>query len=985
MVMTRFWLGIVLALTFGEVAQAGTTPHYINTTAVNTTQPPQIDATTFENRSLFDFVLGGGFSFFGNFGGSSRSLSFGTPRPYETFNTLNFTNTAAGVIYADPGYIWDHSYAGGRGRMANWVNKGAVQASGWAWVEATNIVSSGLGFSVGPHGIVHLEGGSVNLSRSLIYLGPSSPAANGSGTGILVDQWWQTSSNAYTLDGSLSGLTVPNTQSPSFRYLTGGGIFSGGATSLPETFSSAGNYDAFVYTNAVSATETMISVIFAPTNAIQRGVATDVGWFRNGRIGLTAQVRFSAPDVDLFTGVAFTNFVTIRDSSPWIDGTNIFLISDGGGSIGGILGLIPLGFIPITMDLQTGLGLFGSFTGSPTNAIFDPDLLVNPTYLSNRVAAGYSAFSTRLTLTDNPYEGNTFRDASPAGWSGLPVRDLSNYVGRVEIKAKKLNLDLVRMRAETSVAIQTDDLVGNKAPIIDAPYLSFDLRSTQSQLVVSNMIAPSVNRFIGDVSVWSSLWLNFTTNNLGVTNFYYTHVMVLDHTLSLTQQVTLADLKLRATNVVIADTFNVGRSFLVEAKNFVNSGNLTNLSGGDLGGMNFIGILNFTNTGVISTARNLNLGSDRTTPYNNVVNYGTINTAAMQIKTRQLINTNVLLTTSGSFESQADSTRLENSSVINSFSELILGGGDLYASNSVLSAGTLLGGAGTLIFDFDGTVSDAGLVSSNLWVANNGFAISSVPKGDLLGTTIQSIAPVYQEVVHFSEAADLGVNPVGYTNNFAIGRLLLDGGSNSLFRFAPSPGSTGRALYVDYLDLANYATNYQDAITVDEGCVLYFANASIDPTKLNHLSDDRLRWVSTYAGPRSITNLVVGPITNALNIALVSSADIDSDNDGVANVNDSTPVWTAQDINLTIALTNLAAHVQVPVLTWNVLRSFDSGGFQNYVTNSVEYVTSAGQTDWLTLTNFVSALGGAQSTLGHYIDRLGTNRMYRVRVHVQDP
>ncbi len=541
------------------------------------------------------------------------------------------------------------------------------------------------------------------------------------------------------------------------------------------------------------------------------------------------------------------------------------------------------------------------------------------------------------------------------------------------------------MRAETSVAIQTDDLVGNKAPIIDAPYLSFDLKSTQSQLMVSNMVPPSVNRFIGDVSVWSSLWLNFTTNNLGVTNFYYTHVMVVDHTLSLTQQVTLADLKLRATNVVIADTFNVGRSFLVEAKNFVNSGNLTNLSGGDLGGANFIGILNFTNTGVISTTHNFNLGKDRALPYSTVVNYGTVNAAAMQIKTRQLINTNVLLSTSGSFEAQADSTRLENSSFIVSYSDLMLGGGDLYASNSVLSAGTFLGGAGTLVFDFDGTVSDAGLVGSNLWVANNGFAISSVPKGDLLGTTIQSIAPVYQEVVHFSEAADLGVNPEGYTDNFAIGRLLLDGGSNSLFRFAPSPGSVGRAIYVDYLDLANYATNYADSITVDEGCVLYFANASIDPTKLNHLSSDRLRWVSTYAGPRSITNIVAGPITNALNIALVSSADIDSDNDGVANVNDSTPVWTAQDINLTIALTNLSAHVQVPVLTWNILRSFDSGGFQNYATNSVEYIPSAGQTYWLTLTNFVSALGGAQSTPGHYIDRLGTNRMYRVKVHVQDP
>jgi hypothetical protein len=76
----------------------------------------------------------------------------------------------------------------------------------------------------------------------------------------------------------------------------------------------------------------------------------------------------------------------------------------------------------------------------------------------------------------------------------------------------------------------------------------------------------------------------------------------------------------------------------------------------------------------------------------------------------------------------------------------------------------------------------------------------------------------------------------------------------------------------------------------------------------------------------------------------------------------------------------------VPLLSWAVPKSIDSLGAQNYVTNSLEFVPNVSSTSWKTLTNYVSPVGAAgEQVTNHFLDLLGTNRMYRVRVHVQDP
>src|SRR5262249_13267336 len=145
-------------------------------------------------------------------------------------------------------------------------------------------------------------------------------------------------------------------------------------------------------------------------------------------------------------------------------------------------------------------------------------------------------------------------------------------------------------------------------------------------------------------------------------------------------------------------------------------------------------------------------------------------------------------------------------------------------------------------------------------------------------------------------------NPGGFTNNLALGRLILDGAEFSLFTF--SGAGTNSALYVDFLDLRNNATNYDTALQINPGLTIYFANASVPPPKLDARAVGRLRWASGFAGPNSSTNIFYPAYnkTYTFNVALAQSKDLDSDADGIVNADDPTPIYTADDAALAVAL-----------------------------------------------------------------------------------
>ncbi|MBM3846841.1 MAG: hypothetical protein FJ405_11235 [Verrucomicrobia bacterium] len=996
-------------LALGLTASAAVSPHYINRSPVTYAQePPQIDAVSFENRSTFTIL---------------SQFGFGEPFLFETFNTLNFTNTASGRMSADPGFWFDHSYATGRGMMANWVNRGLVSAPINLIISSSNILNSGLGLGVGSQGALLIEGNNVNVSRSGLYSGPQYGTGGGGfsfGGGIgfalyppnlfafsegsFKDSWWAVGSNTIRLDQLNLTLPSPRTPLHLVSSRTAGGFPFSRLTSLPVfglTNGNSANYGAFVFTNVFDTTN-VISVVFLPVNSTNIGLSSEVRWTQNlddgaqevgTGGGFAPLIRLGFPDLDPITQLTVTNFVFIEDYLPF-QTTNLLLLPN-----------LSSAAFPASATRRPNTTWLGKSPsghaffdlGSETNATYDPAMLTSGSFASNAVPGRYAAHSARLVLGENLLAATSVFRPGDLHWSGLPINDITNFAGRIEIHADRLNLDNVRIRAESGLVIRANDLQGTSLPLVSAPLISYDVRSKQDLLTISNLIPSSANRLLGEVATYSTIWENAITN-ASLTNFYKLHVLFVDYSLSITQLVSLQDLKLHGNHVVIADRLRVGRELLLDATNLTitATGDLLNGTAYNLGGSNLVNLQNFTNYGVLSSQRDLALGSDGSSPLSNLVNFGLISAASLELNSGLIINSNIIYATNGSLALRGENLRLLGATnVLQSFGSVLLSGGNLYASNTTILAGST-NGLGALVVDFTNSVADAGAASSNYWFTTDGMVIARAPlQGDLPYTTIYSLATNESEVIHVIGAVDYGVSPLGYEDNLAIGRLVLDGTSNTLFRFSPPPGASNVALYVDYLELKNYATNFAVSIVVDEGCKLYFANSNISPKRdLNHLSDDRLRWVSTYAGPHSTTNFTytVNAINYSVdvNLALARLSDIDSDNDGLANRDDPTPIWIPAQAPLRCTLTNFANKINVPRLSGEALVTYYDGASTNVATNTIEYTLDLLNGPWSVLTNLVlpTVMVVPPQSLPFVVLDLGaTNKVrhYRMSVRVTDP
>jgi hypothetical protein len=218
-------------------------------------------------------------------------------------------------------------------------------------------------------------------------------------------------------------------------------------------------------------------------------------------------------------------------------------------------------------------------------------------------------------------------------------------------------------------------------------------------------------------------------------------------------------------------------------------------------------------------------------------------------------------------------------------------GGSLIVSNSSFDAATdlMLKLTNALSDGFAGSSSAAGTSSTNLWTIRDGFQFLTKPAtGDLLGTTVRSIAPQFRAVPHRSALENRGATTNGYGNNAALGRLILDGSNSTLFVF--SPVGTNNAIYVDFLELDGNATNYLTALQIDPGMTVYFADCNLPAEKLDGAFNGRLRWVSDYKGANSsLTVTNSDGSTIVVNRALRDSSTLDSDADGIPNRYDEFP------------------------------------------------------------------------------------------------
>src|SRR5947207_7521351 len=114
------WLGFLSVMT----ASAATSPIFINDSAIVSppVETPAIDATAWVNRSVFNITAVNG---------------SGVPLPFESQNTLFFTNTPGGVMFGNPGFRWFYNVGTEKLWMDTWTNQGPISA---------DAAFSGLGF-----------------------------------------------------------------------------------------------------------------------------------------------------------------------------------------------------------------------------------------------------------------------------------------------------------------------------------------------------------------------------------------------------------------------------------------------------------------------------------------------------------------------------------------------------------------------------------------------------------------------------------------------------------------------------------------------------------------------------------------------------------------------------------------------------------------------------------------------------------------------
>ena len=928
---------------------------YVNYGTV--TFPPQIDATNFVN--------------FGSF-------QIGTFDPFETSDTLNFTNY--GTMIGSVGWRFDNvpTDAGARGPAANFVNRntGTIQAldqsaaviigipnistvlPSYLWAVSTNIVSHGL-LSVGANGWLKLAGTNVDVSRSGLEVTP----INGTGTFTsgtnffpdvaISDVWWGatnfTFDSSIVWNGSLATAPPHGTSSGTVSFST--------FPLIADSYSNMIGGMNITLTNADGSTTN----VFLATNVVKQAVFVSVG----DPSSMTAAVRYdpSSSPTNLFQTVAveiafFTTNVITQNLEPVTLFFYDTLASETNRGLAfnvfnGLFTLRPVNYeLSRVDDGRFALGRTGT-------GVADPLFLYDPATYTNAIVsgdyAGYAAFVDNIVSEPPPVPGGT----------------VTNLPGRIQIYSDNLNMNLTRIRGEGEMIVKTKHLISSTNAAIDCENLSYDLASTNGLLSVVNLAKQDVERLRGYALAWSAIWSNqetiVLTNNFTVTNTFDTngmitgtnaiqtpltntvsdqlYALVLDGDLLISRiPVTTWDLVTHSDNVVINDRMTVVQSFLIDGQSFTLNGAIT-LSSASLSSAigttftasltdwvftNAPNLLYFTNNGILTIPRSAHFGDDRPASYLDFVNAGTINAGAVEVKSAYFRNSGAISTAVGRLNlagGAADMLGGQSSST----------GDTLFNCGSLKFANYRLTANGALNLTITDSLSDAGAGSglTSLLRVGDGFNLLVKPgTGDLLGTTFQSQPPNFVEVDHAWAADDRGVSSSGFVNNQAIGKLVLspqsiDAAHAPLFFFSGTGDHNG--LYVDLLDLSTLQNNYADLLLVDPSLTIYYAaaklgftpppNAAGIPQEPEEFLDGqlggRLRWVNTFAGPNSSVDVIINGVTVAVNRALRFSKIIDSNGNGIPNFFDPNP-FSSVPLTVTASLKEATTPpTHALAVTWN--------------------------------------------------------------------
>lgn len=971
---TKLLAGL-LALAFGAAPAAFSQSQIWENTGIIQIPPftDNIDAYTFQNDKGASFIfLGDGI--------------------YNTYDTLNFTNY--GYMSVDPGFDFETVPAtvGVAHRAANFVNKasglgpnsgliscggtftfiigpgliaGNLTGSSKCEVNASNIVNSGT-INMTASSLIKLTGNNIDLSRGAMTMANPSDIFGFFNAGILDGYWGVGTADYRYFNPPATQAGQASLLDPANLFLTFNGFSEAisdvynitnrqqltGATEqilpnplayfydsgqIPGTSNRMVLAVALVNTNSAFANQ-----VFFPTDAVGNPFEIVVQWQWTSTNFPTGQV-------------VTNNYFYLTDNFGEVTNLNV--------AIDGRAGLNPT-YRPVTYNFFQG---FPFATAGASDPVVPSSIPFIPGTVTNQYAAYEGIFTAGTALPTDVGGGN-----------------VTNLPGRIEITAdNNLNLSQARLASLNYMLLRsTNNFAGSAGAAISAPNMDFYLRTTNAFFGVTNLVAPYLNHPQGICELWSARWTN-VDNTTGITNSF--HVLFVNSQLAPTTLPLIQTLDLTVTNfagqqnnMMISDVLNITSNILIKADSLTITTNPGNIFA-PVGQINFLspdilwssatpGLMNLTNFGIITTENSVYFGGSHTQlpyntnlvniPYNSFVNHGYISNQASLVWSKFFQNDGIFDCGLGSFELQQAATAiLTNGAVYAGDGDIGIQGGTVLASNAVMQAG------GALTFDLTALLDDGSLASGdafnitnkNFWSDGNGINLPTHPAhASLLGTTITSTTLDYQLVVNRWAGADLGATPAGFSDNAAIGHLILDGNTNCTQEFSPATGAN--ALYVDELDFRGFiASNVDDgknymSIQIDPGMKIYYGQALADGVsiaeRLNGRNGGGFIWVSNYNnGFFSSTNVVyTDGTTNRLNTALVTSCDIDSNGDGIPNCRDVNPipVFSPMGLSLTVTMTNQPA--PAAVISWM--------GFPG-TTNYLYAAPSFNSTNWQVLTNFV--------------------------------
>ncbi len=914
--------------------------------------PPVIDAV--------NFVVNNG-AFFGVDLTLEQVLEFST-FPFTTTDTLNYTNK--GILFGVPGFDFENFPAsvGQAQPAANFVNQAnglgggtiicsniyggnifsplsgvigsEVPGLSTLKINATNIIDSGL-ITMDNAGLIDLRGDNLDLRRGQFTM----TGALGSALYGIID--WGSGgfgTNSFFWQPSID--LTPTT-----------------ATSA-EFFSSLNfNFEQMILTNSSSYFQSNNS----GTTIIWRGIFLQ----DSSPANVTKNVYFTPSLVG--NGEFHIEWVgTVKDPVTSAISTNYFYLSDvpaNRRSTNFNFGVSP--------DSQSQF--FGEFTlssspvrqnlGAPAQVGFanpSPDGIVSNDF------AYINAELSAAVVTNEVFGGSA-----------------TNVPGRIQLSgAKSLNLANTRIIGPNYTLLSSPvNFQGNSNSFISTTFSDVRLGVPNNLLTISNLIDPNVIEWtgitnapsgvfnedfitpvptpMGGIQAWSGSFL-FTSTNGGVTITNDVRILMVNSAIQPTGPALQQDVQLHTgQDLVISDQLNIYRNFTSDAQvltittngggAFSSAGNINLLSPDIFWSTSLSNLEILTNFGGIESL-NLtvfagNLSSpfsdpNSATPYQAFINHGVITNQGTIIRAGTFENSGVIEDTlGGSMDIAVTSALATNGLFLAPGGFISIAADSLLASNGMIEAG---GGPLTLTIPCSlsdgyvfgnqfGHITNSTLpnvvTNGNTWLTSGGVVIPvKPPTADLLGTTLTNLAFNNFDSINVWPGQDLGNTPQGFGDNLALGRMILNADSTSVFTFASATGNN--ALYVDSIELQGNTTNTDSAgnplsVVIQPGMNIYYAQAIENGVsiaeKLNGkygltlTNGGQFFWISNYAGVYSSTNIhYPDGNTYIFNEALAISPDIasggpDGSQTNLANINNPTPIPTNEVFDITITGPQLCA------------------------------------------------------------------------------